>query len=65
MESYVVPEATWAVFPCTVETIGKTEVQAITKWLSKSDYRPLNSGYMLGRMNIVLLILNITGKVAQ
>ena len=29
--------------PCTVETIGKTEAMAITKWLPKSDYKPLNA----------------------
>ena len=50
MECYTVPEMTWAVFPCTIDTIGKTEGQAITKWLPKSDYRPLNSGYITGRM---------------
>lgn len=47
---YIVPAHTWAVFPCTVETIGKTAVQAITKWLPKSNYKPLNSGYITGRM---------------
>ena len=47
---YTVPAMTWAVFPCTKETIGKTEVQAITKWLPKSKYRPLNKGYITGRM---------------
>ncbi|MBM6800296.1 AraC family transcriptional regulator, partial [Coprobacillus cateniformis] len=47
---YIVPAMTWAVFPCTIETIGKTEVQAITKWLPKSRYKPLNSGYITGRM---------------
>lgn len=47
---YTVPAMTWAVFPCTLETIGKTEAQAITKWLPKSKYRPLNKGYITGRM---------------
>ncbi len=47
---YMVPSATWAVFPCTVETIGKTEMEAITKWLPKSSYKPLNAGYITGRM---------------
>ena len=50
LEEYIVPAATWAVFPCTLDTIGKTEVQAIMKWLPKSDYNPLNSGYITGRM---------------
>lgn len=50
LDAYTVPAATWAVFPCTVETIGKTEAMAITKWLPKSGYKPLNAGYMTGRM---------------
>lgn len=50
LAAYTVPAATWAVFPCTVDTIGKTEAQAITKWLPKSGYKPLNSGYLTGRM---------------
>lgn len=41
---------TWAVFPCTLETIGKTEAMAISKWLPQSNYRPLNKGYITGRM---------------
>jgi len=41
---------TWAVFPCTLETIGKTEAMAISKWLPKSKSRPLNKGYLTGRM---------------
>ena len=32
LEEYIVPAATWAVFPCTLDTIGKTEVQAIMKF---------------------------------
>ena len=48
--SYEVPARTWAIFPCTLETIGKTEAQAITKWLPKFKYRPLNKGYITGQM---------------
>lgn len=48
--SYTVPKCTWAVFPCTKETMGKVQVQAITKWLPKSNYQPLNKGYITGRM---------------
>ena len=47
---YAIPAMTWAIFPCTLETIGKTEAMAITKWLPKSKYRPLNKGYLTGRM---------------
>lgn len=50
LTAYTVPTAVWAIFPCTVESVGKTEVQAITKWLPKSKYRPLNKGYITGRM---------------
>ena len=47
---YTVPAMTWAMFPCTLETIGKTEAMAISKWLPKSNYRPINKGYITGRM---------------
>lgn len=50
LSEYTVPAMTWAVFPCTLETIGKTEAMAISKWLPKSSYRPLNKGYITGRM---------------
>lgn len=48
--TYAVPARTWAIFPCTKETIGKTEVMAITKWIPKSKYKALNKGYLTGRM---------------
>lgn len=47
---YQVPACTWAIFPCTTETIGKTEVMAISKWLPKAKHKPLNSGYITGKM---------------
>lgn len=50
LSEYVVPARTWAIFPCTIEEIGKTESLAITKWLPKSKYKPLNKGYFTGRM---------------
>lgn len=50
LAEYTVPAMTWAVFPCTLETVGKTEAMAISKWLPKSNYRPLNKGYLTGRM---------------
>lgn len=48
--AYDVPAMTWAIFPCTIDSIGKTEAQAITKWLPKSNYKALNKGYITGRM---------------
>lgn len=50
LSEYVGPPNTWAVFPCTMEVIAKTEAQTITKWLPKSNYKPLNTGYITGRM---------------
>lgn len=50
LTAYTIPAMTWAVFPCMLETIGKTEAMAISKWLPKSTYRPLNRGYLTGRM---------------
>ena len=50
MQTYEVPAATWAIFPCTLETMGKTQAQAITKWLPKAGYKPLNKGYLSGLM---------------
>lgn len=48
--AYQIPACTWAIFPCTVETIGKTEVMAISKWLPKAKYKALNKGYLTGKM---------------
>lgn len=48
--TYQVPKATWAIFPCTKETMAKTEVMAIMKHLPKSNYKPLNKGYITGKM---------------
>ena len=62
---YTVPAMTWAVFSCTRETIGKTEAQAITKWLPKSKYRPLNKGYITGRMKSGAPDMEYCGKDGQ
>lgn len=65
LASYTVPAMTWAVFPCTAETIGKTEALAITKWLPKSKYRALNKGYLTGRMKSAAPDLERYGKDGQ
>ena len=62
LTEYTVPAMAWAVFPCTRETIGKTEGQAITKWLPKSKYRPLNKGYITGRMKSKVPDIEYYGK---
>lgn len=65
LSEYTVPARTWAVFPCTQETIGKTEAQSITKWLPKSKYRPLNKGYITGRMKSGAPDIECYGKDGQ
>lgn len=65
LSEYTVPAMTWAVFPCTRETIGKTESLAITKWLPKSKYRPLNKGYITGRMKSQAPDMEYYGKDGQ
>lgn len=59
---YEVPAFTWAVFPCSKEMIGKTEALAITKWLPKSEYRPLNKGYLTGRMKASAPDIEVYGE---
>lgn len=42
---------TWAVFPCTRKTSGKTQFAIVTKWAPKStEYELLNDGYATGEM---------------
>lgn len=48
--TYTIPKMTWAIFPCASKDVGKTEAQAIMKWLPRSAYRPLNRGYITGKM---------------
>lgn len=46
-----VPANTWAVFPCTRETSGKTQFAIVTKWAPESEeYELLNDGYATGDM---------------
>ncbi|GCF94169.1 hypothetical protein NRIC_20600 [Enterococcus florum] len=51
LETVEVPALVWAVFPCTRDTLGKTQIAAVTKWAPKSkDYELLNKGYITGKM---------------
>lgn len=46
-----VPANTWAVFPCTRKTSGKTQFAIVTKWAPESkEYKLLNDGYATGEM---------------
>ena len=62
LSEYIIPACTWAVFPCTIETIGKTEAQAIMKWLPRSSYQPKNKGYITGRMKSEAVDIQYYGK---
>lgn len=63
--TYEIPARTWAIFPCTLETIGKMEAQAITKWLPKNKKKPLNKGYITGRMKSGAPDIEYYGKDGQ
>lgn len=51
LEEYQVSAMTWAVFPCTRKTAGKTQRNIVKKWAPTVDYELLNSGYVSGKMN--------------
>ncbi|MGC6767265.1 GyrI-like domain-containing protein [Enterococcus sp. LJL128] len=53
MNDYIVPAATWAVFPCTRKTSGKTQMNIVKKWAPNSGYDLLNTGYASGKMTSV------------
>lgn len=62
LKEYIVPACTWAVFTCTIETISKTEIDAIVKWLPRSNYKPLNTGYITGKMKSGVPDIQAYGK---
>lgn len=46
-----VPANTWAVFPCTRATSGKTQFAIVTQWATQATgYELLNTGYATGDM---------------
>ena len=46
-----VPANSWAVFPCTRKTSGKTQFAIVTQWAAQTnDYELLNTGYATGEM---------------
>lgn len=50
MVEYMVPAATWAVFPCQRTEIADVEIRIFTEWQHTSDYELLNTGYDTGEM---------------
>lgn len=61
LESYTIPARTWAIFPCTQKSIGKTEYNIITKWEPTAVYRVLNQGYASGYMEGYAPDLEVNG----
>lgn len=51
MEEYIVPAATWAVFPSKSEEIHAVEVRVVTEWQPNSNYKLVNTGYETGIMS--------------
>lgn len=50
MVEFVVPSATWAVFPCKRTEIAAVEVRIVNEWQPTSGYEVLNTGYDTGEM---------------
>lgn len=61
LEEYWVPAITWAVFPCTKRTSGKTQMNIVNKWAPQADYELLNSGYQSGKMSSAAPDLEVYG----
>ncbi|MDU5334556.1 GyrI-like domain-containing protein [Enterococcus sp.] len=54
---------TWAVFPCTRKTSGKTQFEIVTKWAPEStEYALLNDGYATGEMTSAGPDLEVYGQ---
>ncbi|HIU76101.1 MAG TPA: AraC family transcriptional regulator [Candidatus Pelethocola excrementipullorum] len=62
MEEYIVPAMTWAVFPCTRKTSGRTQMDIVKKWAPQSDYILLNTGYASGKMVSAAPDLEVYGR---
>lgn len=50
MVEYIVPAATWAVFPCKRAEIASVEVRIVTEWQPTSEFEQLNTGYDTGEI---------------
>lgn len=61
MSDYTVPAMTWAVFPCTRKTSGKTQMAIVKNWAPTSDYILLNTGYASGKMTSAAPDLEVYG----
>lgn len=62
MVEYVVPAATWAVFPCKRTEIATIEVRIVSEWQLTSGYEVLNTGYETGEMKSQAPDLEVHGQ---
>ena len=59
---YTVPAVTWAVFSCSMENLGTTQADIVTKWAPASAYEILNQGYETGEMISAAPDLEVYGQ---
>ncbi len=50
MVEFMVPAATWAIFPCKRTEIAEIEIRIVSEWQPSSGYELVNSGYATGEM---------------
>lgn len=62
MVEYMVPAATWAVFPCKRTEIAAVEVCIVNEWQLTSGYEVLNTGYETGEMKSQAPDLEVHGQ---
>lgn len=62
MSEYVVPPATWAVFPCSRNETSAVEVYIINLWEPASGFELVNSGYATGQMRSEAPDLEVYGE---
>ena len=62
MVEYMVPAATWAVFPCKRTEISAVEIRIVNEWQLTSGYEVLNTGYETGEIKSQAPDLEVHGE---
>lgn len=62
LSEYTVPAMTWAVFPCTMETLPAIQADIVNKWAPSAAYEILNQGYETGDMVSAAPDLEVYGQ---
>jgi AraC family transcriptional regulator len=63
MVEFMVPAATWAIFPCKRTEIAEVEIRIVSEWQPTSGYELLNRGYDTGEMKSQAPDLEVHGMV--